>query len=687
MSKLPYTVLIVDDEAHVRELLESYFAEHGWHCVVAGSGEEALALPNVPICDAALLDIHLAGRLSGHDLVSRVKEIAPDCAILLMSGKADMEDLLKGFDEQVFAFLRKPFSALGEVVHDATRGAESARLKSENREYLKRLEARNLSLEDAVAQRTDEAERSRRALSQLFSVSSQLGRIESLDELLVFLCKSIVEAGWFERAAVVLGDKRYRISHAAEHDSLSGTRLLSDLRGEPMMPLQPETTRRVVGGGIEQVSPPSSGELHRLLILPIERYDGSVLGFLSADRPVAGYSASNQTTEPIELLLRHAAMQIESHEYRRELKQRTDELEVRVTERTAELRQSQERFSRLVNLTTDVVYITDNAGRIAYLNEAFSRELGYSRENFTGIPIEKLLFEIASESAENKQEIERLLSTQKDHALCHVELFTRSGDKRLYEVNRSWIRQGDSIVAGQGIARDMTEQRHLTQRLISSERLAATGRLASGIAHEINNPLQAIASHISAMREKGVRGEKFSDSVEIVSEALERIRSILRSLLDMHRVQSAPRVAVNLNEALQRVLTLLTQQIREAAVEVELQLDKDLPPVPAAASEMQQVMLNLIVNALDAMPGGGKLAIQSRVIENRAEILFTDTGVGMSADVQAKIFEPFASFKAQGGGTGLGLFIVRNILAAHGGEIEVKSKQGEGSEFIIKMPM
>jgi two-component system NtrC family sensor kinase len=102
---------------------------------------------------------------------------------------------------------------------------------------------------------------------------------------------------------------------------------------------------------------------------------------------------------------------------------------------------------------------------------------------------------------------------------------------------------------------------------------------------------------------------------------------------------------------------------------------------------MQQVILNLIVNAIDAMSGGGKLIVRTRVEEGRVEVSVRDNGVGMSADVQAKIFEPFASFKAQGGGTGLGLFIVRNILLAHGGEIAVKSKPGEGSDFTIILPL
>jgi PAS domain S-box-containing protein len=696
----PIHVLIVDDDPYILNLLKSFLEQKGMKITTAANAEDAIALSNLDEIHIALLDLRLPGVKDGQALCRDLNIKYPDMAKILMSGNADLENAVAALSEQVSSFVTKPFSSLREIGLLIERAVESKQLEIQNRVLTTALQANNIELAERVNARLSETQHYQRILSYLFQASSQIGRIERTETLLDYLCQSVVEAGAFRRAAVVLADEKFRVQHVGifqeggVHDSLRNA--LKHMLGKPLRPFEFERSEEEIGAAIlikpdRQESSVKQDDNQNsvagnLLILPVMRGEDSIMGYLSLEAPLNGTRPSQDIVQLMEVLLTHGALHMEAQELREELKKRAYEMELRVHERTRELRLSEERYSRLVNSTTDIVYIADDQDRIVFLNEAFARTLGYIRENYIGRSIQRMLEELNTDNPINPKALLELSSHQEDHTILHVEVLTRQGDKRTLEINRTIIRQGGTLKGTQGIIRDITEHRILLQQLVSSERLAATGRLAAGIAHEINNPLQAMSSQLSTIEKKVAAGENADSNFEMLQEGIERIRHIVRSMLDLHRGPSMTQMPANLNDIAEKVLAVLGQEMRQKNIELHTVLDPDLPQIIGSPQELQQVLLNLILNAIDAMPSGGILNLTSRTLEKSVEISVQDNGVGIAGEHLPQIFEPFFTFKPSGSGTGLGLYLCKNIMEMHEGEISVVSERGKGATFTLSIP-
>jgi PAS domain S-box-containing protein len=690
----PITVLVVDDEESIRELLRSFLEELGMTVLPANSAEAALARKDLDCVDVALLDVRLPGRIDGHALQQELNQRFPDMAKILMSGQADLDDAIAAFADQAFSFVKKPVSSLKEIALLIERAAEAKRLEIENRRYAEELREANRSLAERVTETTAEANRYQRILSHLYGVSSQLGRTAQADQLLDLICQAVVEAGAFRRAVVLLADERFLVSGIGVWEEGGVSEPIKDelrrLRGQPLRPFEFQREERQIGTAVHArprstaMRPPeATGDQ---VFMPLLRQDGSVFGFLSLEGPVQGELPSAEIVRLLEILLTNAALYLEAHRLHDELKKRADELELRVHERTKELRLSEERFSRLVNSTTDVVYITDETDRLVFLNEAFTRTLGYLRENYIGRAFRRMIEEIATDNPINRRVLQDLAGQTAEHAIHHVEVVTRHGDKRTLEINRTLILHAGEVRGSQGIIRDITEHRVLLKQLVAAERLAATGRLATGIAHEINNPLQAVASQLSAVQAKLREQANPSENLELIREGIERMRQIVRSMLDLHRASAAMQGEVRFGEIVEKVAALVGQQIKEHGIRLTLDLPSVLPPVTGSPQELQQVLLNLVLNAIEAMPQGGHLTIRAYSTGKSVDIQVQDTGMGIAAEHLPQIFEPFFSFRPSGSGTGLGLYLSKNIVEAHQGQISVQSEKGRGTTFTISFP-
>jgi signal transduction histidine kinase/CheY-like chemotaxis protein len=220
--------------------------------------------------------------------------------------------------------------------------------------------------------------------------------------------------------------------------------------------------------------------------------------------------------------------------------------------------------------------------------------------------------------------------------------------------------------------------------LIQAEKMATAGRLTASIAHEINNPLQAVQNclHLAAREDlsEGKREEYF----DLARAELERLMLTVRRMLDFYRPGTSDLEEIDILEMLQYVITLMSKQLAEAGIDVKVEAGESIPPVKAVGSQIQQVFINLILNAADAMPNGGGLAINVRALKGGVEILFQDGGKGIPKEKQSSIFEPFFSTKE--GGTGLGLTVSYNIISARGGVLELLSDRGPGACFRIFLP-
>jgi len=225
-------------------------------------------------------------------------------------------------------------------------------------------------------------------------------------------------------------------------------------------------------------------------------------------------------------------------------------------------------------------------------------------------------------------------------------------------------------------------------QLLISEKLASVGKLASGIAHEIGNPLSIISGYLEMISRSKNLEEREKDSLARVEEELKRIHQIIRELLDYSRPPSPQIEMLDVNQVVLESLKLIEVQKDSRKVKTNLYLNQRLPPFPASRNQLKQVLLNLLFNALDAMPEGGNLKIKtfsSETDSGEVAIEVIDTGVGIPAENLTKIFDPFFTTKEPGKGVGLGLSISLKLIEAMNGKIEVESNPQEGSTFRIKL--
>jgi len=222
------------------------------------------------------------------------------------------------------------------------------------------------------------------------------------------------------------------------------------------------------------------------------------------------------------------------------------------------------------------------------------------------------------------------------------------------------------------------------EALLQAEKMAAAGRLSASIAHEVNNPLQAVQNCLHLAGREDLPQEKRDEYFSLARTELERLILTVRRMLDFYRPGATSFENVDLSEMLQYILNLMSKQLSEANVNIIVDPVGAIPAIKAVGSQIQQVFINLILNAMDAMPEGGVLNITARQLNGGVEILFQDHGKGIPREKQGNIFEPFFSTKDRG--TGLGLTVSYNIVIAHGGTLELLSDHGPGACFRIFLP-
>ncbi|HOB74718.1 MAG TPA: cache domain-containing protein [Phycisphaerae bacterium] len=230
---------------------------------------------------------------------------------------------------------------------------------------------------------------------------------------------------------------------------------------------------------------------------------------------------------------------------------------------------------------------------------------------------------------------------------------------------------------------ELATRRQITQ----SEKLASIGRLAAGIAHEINNPLTGVLTFTSLLRSKPNLDEQDRADLDLVIRETTRVRNIVRGLLDFARESHSRKEALNINEVVHQATWLLHNQKEFCEISMHEQLAEDLPLVYGDRNQLQQVVLNLALNACEAMPDGGTLTIISRAEGEEVVLSIQDTGHGIPREDLEKIFEPFYTTKPVGKGTGLGLSVTYGILQQHGATLGVKSEIGKGSTFTVRLPI
>ena len=229
------------------------------------------------------------------------------------------------------------------------------------------------------------------------------------------------------------------------------------------------------------------------------------------------------------------------------------------------------------------------------------------------------------------------------------------------------------------------ELKRSQSQMVQAAKLASLGELAGGVAHEINNPLQILLGHVALLSQ----GKDVEHRIEIIRSQVQRIAQITKQLVSFSRsvpdeLEHAP---LNINWAISEIIALVDYQFKNKGIEFDLRFSEDIPPLDSNKNYLQQAFLNLLLNAKDAMPDGGKMLVSTEYNDWKIFIRFSDTGTGIKKENIAKIFEPFFTTKGPGKGTGLGLPITRGIVSKLGGEIKVDSVEGRGTTFTIYIPL
>jgi len=235
---------------------------------------------------------------------------------------------------------------------------------------------------------------------------------------------------------------------------------------------------------------------------------------------------------------------------------------------------------------------------------------------------------------------------------------------------------------------DVTEKRRLEATLVQSEKLAAVGQLAAGVAHEINNPLTAIIANAQLLKRIIPKDEEMLEMLDLISTAGDRASQVVRNLLDFSRKENYDFAPTNINDTISKTIALVQHELLSRSIELTFDPEENLPPILASYDHLQSVWLNLILNAVDAIDDDiGMISITTKKHNNEVRIIIADTGKGISQERISRIFEPFYTTKEPGHGTGLGLSVCHRTIKQHGGHILVDSQIGSGTEFTVILPV
>ncbi len=401
--------------------------------------------------------------------------------------------------------------------------------------------------------------------------------------------------------------------------------------------------------------------------IPLGRLTASVERFGQGD-----LSHRHHTGEPGEVaLLAHRFNQMADT-----IERQTDEL----------IREREYERKILQTITTGIIGL-DRRGNITTWNQAVADLSGVAAERAVGTPLTAIRPPLFDTPTLN--EIQALLSGEQD-SFDREDRHNGTGERVLDIRGRALERHGHLDGAVLAI-NDRTEQVHLTEQLRHAEKLATVGQLAAGLAHEIGTPLNVISGRAEMVLKKLPEGDGLKDHLTRIVGQIDRISGIVSQMLVFARKQAPHKETFDLPQLIDRLIGLLSHQLEQAHIAVEWKNPGPLN-LHADPDQVQQVIMNLLINARQAMVGGGTIQVRCEPANPSAGgrylcVTVSDNGPGMADDVARRIFDPFFTTKAPGQGTGMGLTVAHGIVSAHGGWIDVTTQPGRGSRFAVFLPL
>ena len=663
------TVLVVDDDVNAGERLRGMFEKAGYRALSAADTTSALRLLKAGPCDLVVVDLALS-EVDGLALC-RLLRAQPATSKLPVIGLSD--DDSDSQKQQAFA------AGADECIAKSSSAAE---IVSRSAAHLR------------AAQREWELIDSNRELRFLADLGRGLLRTLELDQLVNRVAGATYEGTSAAMCAafISLGDESEAACVFDREGSAEGIALLQVDRLKSW--LTASTSSNVAP---LLISEPDNfllrDDAHRVEYAAPLRFGGRSKGAL-----IVAFDKREDCDDTVCRLVDAAAQQaaLAAHISSLYLAARaaSANLTIEVERRTAEV-QAQRRFIEAIidSLPLSLYAVDRNFEIVAWNRNRELGELGIPRGSVLGKSIFGILTRQKRELLESEfarvfasGEIQRLENTT---ALANGEL-----KHWLISKIPMWIDRTGEVSHVIAIGEDITARVEANRAVARAEKLAAIGRLAAGVVHEINNPLATISACAEALESRVSGGEfKESAALEDLREYLGLIRSeafrcktITNGLLDFSHTRSSEHILVNLADVIASAARLLSHQQRGELVDLQIETPNDLPLVAGDAGQLQQAVIALATNAIDAMPDGGVLKIVSRTNGNSVLVEVSDTGVGIPQQNITKIFEPFFTTKEIGKGTGLGLAVCYGILTEHEGRLDVQSTPGVGTTFTISLP-
>jgi len=349
------------------------------------------------------------------------------------------------------------------------------------------------------------------------------------------------------------------------------------------------------------------------------------------------------------------------------------------------IKRTEEHLAQVVDSANDIILSTDPKGKIISWNNTIEKITGHKSNHVMGKPFSGLL------SKEDQKSflliINQLLGRKK---VQDKEFSIINKDSEVVDVLWSFsAMKGEhgEVIGMVIIGRDLTERKELQAKLTQSAKMASLGTMAGGIAHEIRNPLAIIDSSAQILKKHSENEEIRSLGIEKIRNATKRAADIVDNLLQFARQSEFTPEELDANTLIENTFKLLENQLSIRHVIVKKNYSPGLPAIYGNKNQLQQVCMNLILNACNAMSGGGAITVRTTLLSGSVGIMFEDTGEGIPDKSLSRIFDPFFTMRPVGQGTGLGLSISFGIVEQHGGTIEVMSQKGQGSTFTVSLPV
>jgi hypothetical protein len=401
---------------------------------------------------------------------------------------------------------------------------------------------------------------------------------------------------------------------------------------------------------------------------------GRTIAFLGVSRTEKGEFLSSDDVELLQTLSNYVGIATENANLYRSLKQKVDEYE--------RLKEFSENIVESINVGILAAGLDD---RVESWNTQMERLSGIGRADAVGRTLAELF------PATLVEQFERTRGEMRIHHLDKFALDTRKGEASMNIAIAPLVSRDNERIGRLVIFDDVTDRAELERRLVQADKLSSIGLLAAGVAHEVNTPLAVISTYAQMLAKQVAEDDQKSRILEKIARQTFRASEIVNSLLNFSRTSTSELVEVQLNRVIQETLSLLEHQLKKAGIEVRTKLDTSLEPVKGNPGKLQQVFLNLILNARDAMEPRGVLEVITRTAvssngDKGVVVEVIDTGHGIAPEHLSRIYDPFFTTKSAKKGTGLGLSVTYGIIQEHGAAIEAVSRPGEGTCFHLEFP-